>query len=147
MSSSRAAIRFGPSPSASTVRAPSTVSVRVFVDLGVRRGLAQVAVLGAGEIPAQADHERGDAQQAGQRHPPADAQRGDEGEHGGDQCDGPLGQSPAHRPAELVDVAAGAGQQVTGSRRLHDADGQRERTVDEVLAQLGQHLLAQDRLT
>ena len=113
------------------------------VDLGVRRGLAQVAVLGAGEVPAQPDHQRRDAEQAGQRDPPADATGGGEGEHGGHHRDRPLGQRVAHRPAELVDVAAGAGQQVAGAGRLDDADRQRERVADEVLAQLGQHLLAE----
>ena len=57
--------------------------------------------------------------------------------------DRPLGQRPAHRPAELVDVAAGPGQQVAGAGRLDDADRQRQRVADEVLAQLGQHLLAE----
>ena len=113
------------------------------VDAGVRRALAQVAVLGAGEVPPQPDHQRRHAEQAGQRDPPADPDRGDEGEHRGDDGDRPLGQRPAHRPAELVDVAAGPGQQVAGAGRLDDADRQRERVVDEVLAQLGQHLLAE----
>ncbi len=49
----------------------------------------------------------------------------------------------ADRPAELVDVAAGARQQVARAGGLDDADRQRERVADEVLAQLGQHLFAQ----
>ena len=57
--------------------------------------------------------------------------------------DRPLRQGPAHRPAELVDVAAGPGEQVARPGRLDDADGQREGVADEVLAQLGEHLLAQ----
>ena len=122
MSSSIWPTRSSPSPSASTVRAPSTVSVRVALICGVRRALAQVAVLGAGEVPPQPDHQRRDAEQARQRDPPADAERGGEGEHGGDDRDRPLGQRPAHRPAELVDVAAGAGEQVAGAGRLDDAD-------------------------
>ena len=109
----------------------------------VRRVLAQVAVLGAGEVPAQPHDQRRDAEQAGDRDPPADADRGDERDDRRDDRDRPLGQRPADRPAELVDVAAGAGQQVAGAGRLDDADRQRERVADEVLAQLRQHLLAE----
>ena len=86
------------------------------VDLRVGRALAQVAVLGAGEVPPQPDHQRRHAEQARQRHPPADAERGDEGDDRGDDRDRPLRQRQPHRPAELVDVAAGAGQQVAGAR-------------------------------
>ena len=111
-------------------------------DLGVRRGLAQVAVLGAGEVPPQADDQRREREQAGQEHPPADAERGGEGQHRGDDRDRPLRQRPAHRPAEPVDVAAGAGEQVAGAGRLDGADRQGEGVLDEVLAQLGQHQLA-----
>ena len=113
------------------------------VDRGVRRGLAQVAVLGPGEVPAQPDHQRRQAETHRQQHPPADRHRGDERDDRGDDRDRPLGQRPAHRPAELVDVAAGAGEQVAGAGRLDHADRQRQRVADEVLAQLGQHLLAE----
>ena len=44
----------------------------------VGRVLAQVAVLGAGEVPAQPDDQRRDAEQARDRDPPADADRGHE---------------------------------------------------------------------
>ena len=44
---------------------------------------------------------------------------------------------------ELVDVAAGAGEQVAGAGGLDRADRQRQRVADEVLAQPGQHLLAE----
>ncbi len=87
------------------------------VDPGVRRALAQVAVLGAGEVPPQPDHQRRDAEQARERDPPADRDGGHEGQHGGDQRDRPLGQRVADRPAELVDVARGPGEQVARARR------------------------------
>ncbi len=113
------------------------------VDPGVRRALAQVAVLGAGEVPPQPDHQRRDAEQAGQRHPPADRDGGHEGQDGGDQGDRPLGQRVADRPAELVDVARGPGEEVARAGGLDDADGQREGVGHEVLPQLRQHLLAE----
>ena len=113
------------------------------VDRGVRRGLAQVAGLGAGEVPAQPEHQRRQPEHDRPEHPPADRDRGDEGDDRGDHGDGPLGQRPAHRPAELVDVTAGAGEQVAGAGRLDHADRERECVADEVLAQLGQHLLAE----
>ena len=47
-----------PSPSASTVRAPSTVSASVAVIWSTTPTLAQVAGLGAAEVPPQADHQR-----------------------------------------------------------------------------------------
>ncbi len=144
MSSSICPIRSSPIPSASTVRAPFDGLGQGRVDHGVRRTLAEVAVLGAGEVPAQPDHERRHPEQAGQRDPPADGQGCREGQHRGHHRDRPLGQRPSHRPAELVDVAAGAGQQVTRARGLDDPDRQRERVADEVLAELGQHLLAED---
>ena len=84
----------------------------------------------------------GSASRQGSDDPPADAQRGGEGQHRGDDRDRPLRQGPAHRPAEPVDVAAGAGQQVAGAGGLDGADREGERVLDEVLAELGQHQLA-----
>ena len=86
-------------------------------DLGVRRGLGEVAVLGAGEVPPQPDHQRRQREQAGQRHPPADAERGGEGQHRGDDRDRPLGQRPPHRPAQPVDVASRCGSAGRRTRR------------------------------
>ena len=77
------------------MRAPSTVSVSVALISEYVARLAQVAVLGPGEVPAQADHQRRHAEQAGEHDPPADRERRDEGEHRRDHRDRPLGQRPA----------------------------------------------------
>ena len=43
----------------------------------------------------------------------------------------------------MLDVAGGAGDQVAGAGRLDRAEGQAEDAVEELLAQLGQHPLAE----
>ena len=143
MSASICPTRSSASPSASTVRAPSTVSLRVALIVGVRRALAQVAVLGARQVPPQADDQRGQRQQAGQStHQPT------------------LSAAPSVSTAvTMAMVHSGSAirtdqpswstsRLVRVSRSPEPADsttpiGRAEGVVDEVLAQLGEHLLAE----
>ena len=128
MSASIWPIRSSPSPSASTVRAPSTVSVSVALICGVGRVLAQVAVLGArrgttaGRRPAAGRR----AGTGSATHQPT-LQRGAEVSTAVTTAIVHSGSAQRTDQPSCVDVAAGAGQQVAGAGRLHDADREGER--------------------
>ena len=121
MSASTRRTRVAPRPRASTVRGALDGLGQGGVDLGVGGVLAQVALLGPLEVPPRQQDQPGHPEQQRAGDPPADQERGRAGQHGGDQRDHPLGQGPAHRPAELVDVAGGPGQQVAAPGGLHHA--------------------------
>jgi hypothetical protein len=106
--------------------------------------LAPVAVGGAPQVPAGREpQQRQHDQHRRQRDPGRHSDRGGDGQGPGDDGDQGLGHAEAHHLGDVLDVAGGAGDQVAGAGRLDRAQGEAEHAVQELLAQLGQHPLAE----
>ncbi len=109
----------------------------------VRGVLAQVAVPGPLEVPPGGEPDQGHREERGQHEQrPHQGQRAqhERARHHGDQR---LRHGVPHRARQRVDVARGAGDQVARARALDGRQGQCEHAVDELLPQLGEHLLAE----
>lgn len=114
-------------------------------DGGVTGGLRAIGGRRALEVPAAPHHQQrnGDQHGGGER-------RGGHGEPGEQQrrphhTDGQLRHGLTHGVGEPVDVGGDAGQQVARPGPLQDARRQPDRPHEEVLAQIGQHALAEHR--
>lgn len=112
-------------------------------DGGVTGGLGAVGGRCALEVPATADQQDGHGDQYG-----GGERRRGHGESAEQQghphhADGELRYGFAHRVGEPVDVRGDAGQQVARAGPLENAGRQPDRPYEEVLAQIGQHPLAE----
>ena len=110
----------------------------------VGRALPQVALGRAAQVPAGADQDRGQADDARQRGDRADEDRRDDRQHRRHRRDQRLGDREAHRPRERVDVRSRARDEIAGAGALDGRERQREDAAHEVLAQAREHLLGED---
>ena len=96
----------------------------------------------APQVPAQRGDLDGDAEQAGQRDPHVDRREPDEREDDGERGAGERGERLDHRLRDDRDVVADAREEIAAARALHPRGGQPQRAVDDLLAQVGEHRLA-----
>ena len=107
----------------------------------VGRPLPEVARRGALQVPAHADQDRRQPDDARERRDRADEHRGDDGQQDRHRGDQRLGDGEADRARQRVDVGGRARDEIAGARTLDDGERQREHLAHEVLAQAREHLL------
>ena len=113
------------------------------VDLAERRHLGAVALVGALAVPPRAEHDRRRADQAGsgEQRRRDDGRRADQQHRQQGHADLRCGQP--HGVREVLDVGGRAGHQVAGAGPLDRAEREVRGVLEEVLAQLGEHGLAE----
>jgi hypothetical protein len=107
----------------------------------VRRALPEIRVRRALQVPARADPQSGDTDDARQRRDRVDPERradGQDGRHRRNQC---LGNGEADRPGQRVDVGRRTGDEVAGPGPFDRRERQAEHAAHEVLPKLGEDLL------
>jgi hypothetical protein len=97
----------------------------------------------SGQVPPRARPQQRHPDQAGQRQERSDEQERADRERPRDDRDQRLRHGVPHAAGERVDVPGGTGDQVAGTGPFHRRQRQCQHTVDELLAQCGEHLLAQ----
>ena len=113
------------------------------VERRVRGRLAQVARRGPAQVPARGQQQRRHAHEQRQRDAPVHGDGGDDGEQHGRRRDQDPRHAEPHGVLHPVDVVGGPAQQVTGAGPLDHRQRQPGHRGDELLAQLGEHRLAE----
>lgn len=97
------------------------------------------------EVPAAAHDQQRSREQRGQRERRGRDREAAEQQSRPHEADGQLGHGLAHGVGEPVDVRGDPGEQIARARPLQDARRQPDRADQEVLPQVGEHLLAEHR--